>query len=61
MCKRKEKKKKLQGKGYSINESLETLRMKKLTEASHSFCFTKVWTQDWKTLCKKDSRDFLTI
>ena len=49
-------KKKLKGKGYSITESLRSLRMKKLTEAGNSFVVTKVWTQDAKILCKAHNR-----
>ena len=54
-------KKKLEGKDYSINESLAALRMKKLTEAGNSFRFTNLWTQDGRILCKEDNKDFLTI
>ena len=54
-------KKKLEGKDYSINESLAALRMKKLTEAGNSFGFTNLWTQDGRILCKEDNKDFLTI
>ena len=40
--------KKLNGKGYSITESLAAIRTKKLTEALNSFGFTSVWTRDGK-------------
>ena len=49
-------KKKLKGKGYSINESLTALRMKKLTEARKNFGFTNVWTQDGRIICKEGNR-----
>ena len=42
------KMKKFTGKGYSVTESLTAMRMKKLTEASNSFGFTNVRTQDEK-------------
>ena len=45
-------KKKLEGKCYSITESLTALRMEKLTEACNSFGFTNVWTRDGKILHK---------
>ena len=49
-------KKKLEGKGYSITESLTAMRMKKLTEARNSFGFTNVWTQGGKILCNEGNR-----
>ena len=48
--------KKLKGKGYSVTESFTAMRMKKPTEASNSFGFTNVRTQDMKILCKEDNR-----
>ena len=49
-------KKKLKGEGYSITESLTTLKMKKHTEAHNRSGFINVWTQDGQILFKEDNR-----
>ena len=58
MCKRKEKKKKLQGKGHSINESLETLRMESLLKQVIVLVSSKCGLKTGKLCVRKTTEIF---